>query len=202
MAIDPSTIAAFEAGAIRLHTFVEAGFDTGTAYLWDGVGSIMLDRGTYKGTGSFLSVDVGDQTLSEVARQFTVTLSGAYVDENGNAQAVDGFADQIGQDLNTTRIQNRPASVFVGVTDLEGTRLLVDPVFQVSGVMDVPKASEGSDGFSSVTVTVEDRTLRASKATPRRIGPADHQRINDGSTYLAQTTELKRVRVPWGAASV
>lgn len=201
MTIDSNLVTALRAEQFRLHTFAEISLDTGTSYLWDGVGDITYNSNTYKGLGTFGSVEFGQDKLSEPAQQFTVTLSGSYVDEDGNAQAVDGFADAVGKSLNDTNVQNRAIVVFVAVTDLAASQVLHTTLVRVSGLMDVMTAAEDDQGFQSIRITVEDRTLLNTLITPRRLGVADHQALNSTSTYLNQTAEIAKKDIPWGKSA-
>ncbi|NHK29197.1 hypothetical protein FF098_014850 [Parvularcula flava] len=192
--------AAMRADGGRRHTFAQFYIDEGTVYLWDGDGTIDYDENTYVGTGSLGTVEFNETKISEMSGAFTMLLSGTFVGDDGG-ELTDGLQTALTKTLTGTALQGRKVTVFMAVTDLEGTQVLYDPYQSVTGIMDVIDAPDNEMGAPSLRISVEDRAYLETLVTPRKYCLADHQRMNPGSTWMKQTAVLDAQDINWGKSA-
>lgn len=200
MAIDPALVAALRGAAQRHHHLATFTLPGGVHRFWDGVGDITVDGDTYRGTGLFGRVEYGSDALSEVAEAFTLTLSGALADQNGDPVVLDGFEAAVTQTLRGERLQGASVRVARIITDLEAVTVIGQPITVVEGIVDRPVLEESDAGFPQLTMTIENRSLRARRVAPQRFSAADHKLINPGSDFMRMADQLNTVSLPWGAS--
>lgn len=200
--IDPADVALLRAGAVARHLFVDLFLEAGRARLWDGVGtSPEFDGGFYAGVGTIANIDFGADELSRQNQDFSISISGSFVDENGVAQAIDGFSDIVDQSLTNVALAGREVRVHELILDVGRSRVLLNPAIAASGFIDTMPVTEDEQGFQSITMNLKDSTSIGVLNSVRYHGPASHQMINPGSTFLAQAPRLREENVVWGVDS-
>jgi len=75
--LSPEFISLMTAERAQPFLAFEMFFDSGTLRLWTGLGDLVAGGETYTGSGSLISVSDVEETGSEAASSFTLTLSGA-----------------------------------------------------------------------------------------------------------------------------
>ena len=200
--IDPAVAAALRAGTVVFHLFLDMFLDSGRVRLWNGIGeSPEYDGGTYAGVGLVGSIDFGTAQLSKADPEFDLVMPGAFIDQDGAPQSIDGFSDVVQESLTGTPLQNRRVKVQYFVLDEGRSVILHGPLIAASGFIDTVEVSEDERGAKTLRLAVKDNSVLSSRIAARYHGPSDHQAINPGSTYMAKAPRLKEANVLWGVES-
>ena len=77
--------AAIVAGVLAPAYFVALQFDSGTKYMWTGVGTVLWNGQDWEGQGDFLGVSQITQTSDLSAESITISLSGLNADDVSSA---------------------------------------------------------------------------------------------------------------------
>ena len=195
------TIAACREGLVRIHTFVKMELDTGDVLLWDGPGdSAEFDGDVYLGVGTFGQIDYSEDGLSELARPFSMTLSGSYIDDNGDETVVDGFADAVGRTLTDTPLQGRLVTVKRSLCHINTYAPIEEPIINITGRIDKVTVTEDERLNVTMSVSLEDPTLLFARRSPRKYNLASHHEVNPDSTLFKTTASLDKQQVKWGVA--
>ena len=195
------TIALCREGLVRIHTFVKMELDTGTVYLWDGpMTSPEFEGDTYLGVGTFGQIEYSEDGLSELARPFSMTLSGSYIDSEGTPTVVDGFSDAVGRLLTGTPLQGRRVTVKRSLCHINTYQPIEEPIISITSRIDKVTVTEDERLNQSISVSLEDATLLFARRSPRKYNLASHEEVNPGSTLFTTTATLDKQQVKWGVA--
>jgi hypothetical protein len=177
------------ATANRIAVFVEMRFESGTVYLWSGVGSLTtsalgtLPAATWTGAGTLGSVSAVEETAGLRANGVTFTLSGV---------AASLLSIALGE-----HYQGRAAKMWLGYFDASWA-LIADPIPLVNGKMDqMELVDEGAT--ATIRLSVENRLIDFERpADPGFYTDADQKRRFPGDRGLEYVAKLQNKTIFWG----
>lgn len=144
---------------VRPIVLVEAQFDSGTVFLWSGLGDLSWNAHTWQGTGALLKVDAVQETVEVKAVGTRITLNGIDTSMLGKAQNED--------------YQGRILKIYLGALDDSGS-VISSPIVIFSGRMDVMTITDAGD-TASIEVTVENRFIDFERTKERRYTDQDQK---------------------------
>jgi hypothetical protein len=175
-------LAAIASGTVRPVLFVEAQFQTGTVYIWSGIGTVSWNGQTWNGMGDLLRVAPIDETTSGQARGVTISLS--------------GIPSGLLADVLVEVQAQQPVSLWIGYLDSSGN-VIADPELRWYGTIDLVKISEGEE-TSTIEVSVESKLIDLGRARERHWTNADQQMLYPGDLGFYQLDGIQQVKITWG----
>ena len=140
---------------------VRLNFDSGSQYLWTGIGSITIDSNTYTGLGHFLEISQIQESQDISAKNLSLTLSG--IPSNLLALAL------------TDPYQGRTCTVYLGfMTSWESPDTNPDTIKVFHGYMDQLNINEGPE-VSTIVMNIENRLIDLQRAKVRRYTSQNQQ---------------------------
>lgn len=155
-------------------------FDSGTIYLWNGVGEKTIDGKLYIGAGALLSVSEIEETSQLDARGVTLVLTSLDFSLLSIALA--------------EPYQGRPAKVYLGVaTDYsEMTEIF-------SGYMDKMDIDEGLESCA-IRMSIENKLIELERIRSHRYTSAYQKDEYPGDKAFDFVEDLLDKKLPWGRA--
>lgn len=170
------------AETIRPILLIDCGFDSGSVYLWNGIGNLSYDSKTYIGAGNLLAI-------SEIAESTELTASGASI-------TLSGINSQLAQLARDENYQGRSLDIKLGVMDENGD-VISSAVTIFGGFMDVMTISDSGD-TSSITVTVENNLIRFDQSKVRRFTDEDQKIEHPTDKGFDFVSRIQETEIFWG----
>ena len=153
-------LAAIVAGTLAPIYLVALQFDSGTKYMWTGIGTVVWNGQDWEGQGDFLGVSSITQTGDLQAESITISLSG--IDTGNVSSAL--------TDVSTLS----KANVWLGFLNLSTGAIISDPSPCFTGHLDV--ATVQDDGADIViSISCENDLIKLAQASERRFTNDDQQ---------------------------
>jgi hypothetical protein len=128
-------------------------FESGTVYMWTGIGPLNWNGQTWQGLGQFAGVSEIRLTSEVTAESVTLSLSGIPPD------MVEGALNEIRQ--------GNIAQIFLGFASPETGAVISDPVPVAVGNTDVPTLTDGGDSCT-IQITIETAMAGLQRSSNRR----------------------------------
>lgn len=180
------TTAAFKTAmandTIRPFILIDAEFNSGTVYVWNGVGELSWNSNTYQGFGNLLSI-------SDVVETGEVRAAGLTIEFQALTAAYKSLA------LSNVSIKNS-VTVRLGLFDSSGN-IVADPETTFVGKMDEVNIEEGAE-FSKFILSCENRLVELQKTKERRYTKEDQSQYQSGDTGLRHVVNAEK-ETKWGS---
>lgn len=174
--------AALAAQPIRPALLFEGEFESGTLYLWSGVGDLVWDGHTWQGAGGLLKVSSVSEGDDIASRGITVSLTAS--------------TSIVSVALGSAR-QGKPGRLYLGLFDAAGS-LVDSPFLLFSGRLDVPEIARGADRCT-VSITYEDELVDLLRPRIRRYTYEDQRLTDPTDGFFRHITALQDVSIVWGS---
>ena len=177
--IAAALLAKMAAGTFEPLFLAEFEFDSGSLYVWNGIGPKTLDSKTYTGTGSLLSFSQAEETSEVISRGMDIVLTG--IPSSMIALAL------------AEPWQGRSCVVRLGAADITETMILF------SGKLDQMNIDE-SASTSMITVNVENELAALDRTVDRLYSNASQQSRYPNDKAFEFVVQTKR-EFNWGGPS-
>ena len=174
--IAAALLAKMAAGTFEPLFLAEFEFDSGSLYVWNGIGPKTLDSKTYTGTGSLLSFSQAEETSEVISRGMDIVLTG--IPSSMIALAL------------AEPWQGRSCVVRLGAADITETMILF------SGKLDQMNIDE-SASTSMITVNVENELAALDRTVDRLYSNASQQSRYPNDKAFEFVVQTKR-DLNWG----
>jgi hypothetical protein len=161
---------------------IEGYFDSGTMYLWSGVGDLSYGGNTYVGAAGILGVTDVVETSKIEARGASFTMQGIPTSYLSLALS--------------ENYQDRAVVQRLALLDSAGA-IISNPYTFFSGKMDVMTIADGGES-ATITVTAENDLIALKRANERRRTPEDQKLTYAGDTFFDQVARLQELDITWG----
>lgn len=169
---------------------VELDYDSGSVYLWTGVGELVWNGNTYIGAGDG-GAD-GKQQIGRVgAIEETTEIRAVRVQLELSGCAPEVLAIAVAEDW-----QGRPVRVRYAV--LQGRAIVGTPLLLFSGLIDNMTVGEGDQ--ASLVLTCESKQIDLERTRARRYTAEDQRAEYPGDKGLDVVAALQEREVHWGRA--
>lgn len=155
-------------------------------YLWNGIGSLVVNGITYVGAGTLLNIGEIAETSELQANGITVTLSGISDPLLAKARDVD--------------YQGRELKVLLGAMDASNG-VITNPVTVFSGFMDTMVINDSSE-TATIQVAVENRLIEFERTRIRRYTAEDQKIDYPNDKGLEFVAEMAEKEIAWGRSFV
>lgn len=180
--LDSSMKAALAAGVIQPAILAQITFNSGTQYVWSGVGDLVYDAQTFKGVGSLGAVGAITEGTEVRADGTTLALSG--VDPTLYSETIADI--KLGA----------PAKIWLALLT-EGV-IIGAPYLMFSGLVDKPTVNTGAESIA-VSLALENRLTNLGRASQRRYTAADqHANGYADDTAFNWVEILNDIALRWG----
>lgn len=178
--IDPSLVTILEGKSIDLALMAQMDFDSGTLYMWTGLGNLLWDGKTFIGGGNLVGASPTEETQDMQAKTLELTLSGIPEEMISVALA--------------EKTRNRPFRMWLAsVVD----NVVVGVPYRIfTGLMDVIGMND-SAGDSTLVLTVENSNLIGQRNKVRRYTIEDQRKYYPLDTGLKGIPPLQDKEVVW-----
>ena len=171
-----------DASVIQPFFALDLMFDSGTLYLWTGLGDQTFDSTVYTGTGNLLSISEVEETIEIAARGATVALT--------------GVPSEILSLALTEPYQGREAKIMFGLFD-NSTGVPSDLMEIFTGRMDTMTVEESGE-TCSVSLTLENKLIDLERGSPARFTSAYQKSIYPGDKGLDFVESIQDKDIVWG----
>lgn len=171
-------LAASTADLVDPFLAVDLDFDSGSVYIWSGVGDLVIGAKTYQGVGNLLNISTVDETSEMEARGATISLSGIPSEFISVALA--------------EPFQGRDCRIYFGVVSSPSNYVEI-----FSGEIDQMPIQEGGD-TATIAVLVENVFVRFERPVVRRLTKEDQQSRYSTDKGLNYVASLQDKEVFWG----
>ena len=165
--LSAANIAAAQGTNVRIVTFAELGFDSGTIYVHNSIGTFTWGGNNWIGVGSM--GNISQVTEAETINPYKLQLQLSAVD-----------ATFVNEALNNDPF-NRPISVYVGFLD-DTEQLVADPDILWSGKMQQMNIQAGN--VNTCTVIAESRLIRFKQKNGLLFNDKAHQDRFPGDVFF------------------
>ena len=168
--------------------FIEADFDSGTMYLWNGVGPFSWNGQTWTGAGHILTISRVQETAKVRAAGMTFRIADLPVDHTD--------PNNIVRLARRENYQDRPVKAWLGALD-SANAVVVDPYQMFTGRMDQMRIVDNG-ATAEVTLTAENRLVALRRPNVRRRTHEDQQIDfpgDKGFEFVAQLQD-RELRLP------
>lgn len=170
----------FSNATLRAFYAVDFGFDTGTSYLWNGVGDLDIGGNTYSGVGTLLGISAIEEDPEISAKGANVTISGV-------------SSTALGYALNED-YQGRSLIIRVGAIQDNGT---IQSYIAFSGLMDTMTIAEETESCV-ISIAAESRLIDLERARIRRYTSEDQKQLYSGDLGFDFVASLQDKQIEWG----
>jgi hypothetical protein len=171
--------AGFDSASLTIFQAVELFFDTGTVWLWNGIGDLVIDGSTYAGAGDLLGITLADEDESLSAKGISIQLSGV-------SSTMISYA--LNEHYKYRTVKVRIGTITAGVV----------ASYQVfSGRMDVMTFDDTGD-TSTVTLTAESRFIDFDRIRDHRWTSEDQKALYPGDKAFDGLNVLQEAKIQWG----
>lgn len=171
-----------EADALCPIRLIKAEFDSGTVFLWSGIGVISYNGDTYLGAGHLLEI-------SEIKEEQDLRSNGTSFKLSGVDSSLTAIA------LNE-KVRGREISVYESVLDDIG-QIVGEPYLSFSGAMDSMSMSENG-AESSISIMAENDLSDLTIVRERRYTPEDQKAVYPDDRGLDFVPKIQDIELTWG----
>lgn len=180
-----SSALASELDASKLKPFyaLEFGFDSGSLYLWTGLGNLIADGETWVGGGGVIAISTSSETVDLAANNVTITLNG--LDSSILTIAL------------AEPYRNRPFTLYLGCLDEDNQS--VGSMYQLfSGRMDTMSVEDAGQ-TANISLAVENALVDLGRARIRRLTNEEQLVRYPGDESLSTVAKLQDRQITWGS---
>lgn len=181
--IDALLLAQFQAEKLSPITFCKFLFDSGTLFLWSGLGTFTWAGDVYQGAGELLSAQEIQETNQIKAAGVEMTLS--------------SLPSGILSYALTENYQGRTAEIYFGAINLETGALIGNPNKVFSGKMDIMELLEDGE-TCTVKFSIENDLISLTRPNKRYYTPADQAREFPNDRGLDFVVSIQDIGIKWG----
>lgn len=180
-AFDPLLIAELQKDRNSLRYFCALEFDTGTEYLWTGLGQIDALGQTWEGVGGLATIEGLEEGVD--LSPFALRLGLSRLDA------------QVGKLAINETFQHRPVTLYLGA--LVDGALVADPGIVFQGEMLDVETTVGTEGGEVIVLTCENELARLDRASNVRYTDIQLQSEYPGDLAFEFLAQLKDYRPTW-----
>ena len=174
---------ALQSTTVRLVTFAELDFASGTLYVHDGLGTYAWGGNNWLGVGDFGGISSVEEGAEVSPYSLNLTLSGLDAGLVSTALTENYFM--------------REVKVYLGL--LNHLDALIDTPTQIwSGFMDVMSVTAGASGGDSITLTAESDLGRFDRSANLRYTDTMLRKRDANDKFFEFLKDIEGVKVSWG----
>ena len=174
---------ALKSTTVRLVTFAELDFASGTLYVHDGLGTYTWGGNDWLGVGDFGGISSVEEGTEVSPYSLNLTLSG--LDTGLVATAL------------TENYFMRDVNIYLGLlNDLDA--LIETPTQIWSGFMDVMSVTAGASGGDSITLTAESELGRFDRSANLRYTDTMLRKRDANDKFFEFLKDIEGVKISWG----
>lgn len=176
--------AEFEARSLVPALIAEFEFDSGTLYMWSGIGDLSWNGNTYIGGGNLVNISTIEETQELEAKGLVCTLSGVPTELISLAL--------------TEKTRQRAFRLWLGaINNGDSPRALVDEPYRIfTGLMDVMEITD--DGETAlIRLSVESAMITGRRAKIQRYTSEDQKKLYPDDLGLDFVNPLQDKQVVW-----
>lgn len=177
-------ITEINAESLRPAIFGKFFYDSGTLFLWTGVGSKVWNGDTYTGLGNLVSVGRIEESQNLKANGIQLGLSGL---DTGNISLA------LNEDYSGRRVE-----LYYAVLD-SAWAVIADPYMFFAGNMDVMEIQDDPNGEARILMTVENEMVALFKTNGRMFTAEDQKAYYPTDTGLDYIISLQDAEIIWKA---
>ncbi len=188
--LTPEMIAECESGGILPIIIAELAFDSGTLYMWSGIGTLYWNGNDYMGGGNLIAVSSIEETQKLEAKGIVVSLSGipTTLISVALSERTRGRAFRMW----LAASDDQPDSV----GDISPDNLIFTPYRIFTGLMDVMEW--GDDGKTgTIRLSVESSMLLGQRSKIQRYTSEDQKKLYPADEGLDLIPQLQDKEVVW-----
>lgn len=172
------------ASALKPFYALEFGFDSGTLYLWTGLGELSADGNTWVGGAGVIGISTSSETIDLSANNVTISLNG--LDSSILAIAL------------AEPYRGRPFTLYLGA--LDDNNQSVGTMYQLfSGRMDTMSV-EDSGTTANISLIIENALVDLERPRIRRLTGEEQLARFPGDQSLSSVAKLQDRQISWGRA--
>jgi len=182
--ITAAMAAEFESRSLMPILIAELEFDSGTLYMWSGVGDLSWNGNTYIGSGNLINISTVEESQNLEAKGIVCSLSG--VPSSLISLAL------------TEKTRQRAFRLWLGaINNGDSPRALVDEPYRIfTGLMDVMEISD--DGETAIIrLSVESAMITGRRAKIQRYTSEDQKKLYPDDVGLDFIPQLQDKQVVW-----
>lgn len=175
--------AALQSNNVRLVTFAELDFASGTLYVHDGLGTYTWGGNDWLGVGDFGGISSVEEGSEVSPYSLNLTLSGLDAGLVSTALTENYFM--------------RDVNVYLGLLD-EDDSLIDTPTKIWAGFMDVMSVTAGASGGDSITLTAESELGRFDRSANLRYTDTMLRKRDSNDKFFEFLKDIEGVKISWG----
>ena len=170
---------------VRPIYLVKMFFDSGSVFLWSGLGNFTYAGDTYIGAGDLMAISSVKESEELTANGISVTLSGI-------KQSLISIARD-------EPYQGRTITLLLGAFD-ENADIIASPVILFSGFMDVMTIADSGE-TSTIVITAENKLIAFDRASVRRYTAEDQKIDHPTDKGFEFVAKIQQQAIVWGRPS-
>lgn len=174
---------ALQSSTVRIVTFAELDFASGTLYVHDGLGTYTWGGNDWVGVGDFGGISSVEEGSEISPYSLNLTLSG--LDAGLVATALD------------ENYFMRDVNVYLGLLD-DNDALIEDPTQIWAGFMDVMSVTAGASGGDSITLTAESELGKFDRSANLRYTDTMLRKRDADDKFFEFLKDIDGVKISWG----
>ena len=174
---------ALQSSTVRIVTFAELDFASGTLYVHDGLGTYTWGGNDWVGVGDFGGISSVEEGSEISPYSLNLTLSG--LDAGLVATALD------------ENYFMRDVNVYLGLLD-DNDALIEDPTQIWAGFMDVMSVTAGASGGDSITLTAESELGKFDRSANLRYTDTMLRKRDADDKFFEFLKDIEGVKISWG----
>lgn len=181
--LSASVISALESSTVRLITFAELDFASGTLYVHDGIGTYTWGSNDWLGVGDFGGISSVEEGSEVSPYSLNLTLSGLDAGLVSTALTENYFM--------------RDVNIYLGLLDADDS--LIDTPTQIwAGFMDVMSLTAGANGGDSITLTAESELSKFDRSANLRYTDTMLRKRDATDKFFEFLKDIEGVKISWG----
>lgn len=178
----PSVLTALQSQNVKMVTFAELDFASGTVYTHNSIGTYTWGGHDWLGVGDFATVSSIQEGAEVSPYGVSLTLSGLDSTLSGAALTEDYFM--------------RDVTIYVGLLD-EDDALIATPGQIWSGFMDVMTITAGASGGDAITLNCESELAKFDRSANLRYTHANQQKRDSTDKFFEFLKDIEGVKIKW-----
>lgn len=177
---------ALKSQTVRLITFAELDFASGTLYVHDGIGTYTWGGNDWIGVGDFGGISSVEEGSEVSPYSLNLTLSGLDAGLVSTALTENYFM--------------RDVNIYLGLLD-EDDDLIDTPTQIWAGFMDVMSVTAGASGGDSITLTAESELSKFDRSANLRYTDTMLRKRLSTDKFFEFLKDIEGVKISWGKMS-
>lgn len=181
--LSASVISALESSTVRLVTFAELDFASGTLYVHDGIGTYTWGGNDWLGVGDFGGISTVEEGSEVSPYSLNLTLSGLDAGLVSTALTENYFM--------------RDVNIYLGLLD-DNDDLIDTPTQIWAGFMDVMSLTAGASSGDSITLTAESELSKFDRSANLRYTDTMLRKRDANDKFFEFLKDIEGVKISWG----